>query len=168
MIFLKSLKERSKEIAKNAGASLIDLGDGVLCCEFHAKMNAIGDDILAMLQAGVKRLSTDFDAMVVANQGVHFSAGANLLAASGERAGAGVGRLARRHTQIPERDDGAEACAASRGRRAAGNGAGGRLRSLPARRAHPRNGRSLYRSGGDRRGPDPGGRRLEGDAGSRQ
>ena len=79
VIFLKSLKERTKEIARNAGASLIDLGDGVVCCEFHAKMNAIGDDILAMLKAGVKRLGTDFDAMVVANQGVHFSAGANLM-----------------------------------------------------------------------------------------
>ena len=79
VIFLKSLKERSKEIARNAGASLVDLGDGVVGCEFHAKMNAIGDDILAMLQAGVKRLSSDFEAMVVANQGVHFSAGANLL-----------------------------------------------------------------------------------------
>jgi 3-hydroxyacyl-CoA dehydrogenase len=79
VIFLKSLKERSKEISRNAGASLVDLGDGVVCCEFHAKMNAIGDDILGMLQAGVKRLSTDFEAMVVANQGIHFSAGANLL-----------------------------------------------------------------------------------------
>jgi 3-hydroxyacyl-CoA dehydrogenase len=79
IIVLKSLKERSREIARNAGASLIDLGDGVICCEFHAKMNAIGDDILGMLHNGLKRLSTDFDAMVVANQGVHFSAGANLM-----------------------------------------------------------------------------------------
>jgi 3-hydroxyacyl-CoA dehydrogenase len=79
VIFLKSLKDRSREIARNAGASLIDLGDGVICCEFHAKMNAIGDDILGMLQTGVKRLSMDFEAMVVANQGVHFSAGANLM-----------------------------------------------------------------------------------------
>jgi 3-hydroxyacyl-CoA dehydrogenase len=79
VILLKSLKERSREVARNAGASLIDLGDGVLCCEFHAKMNAIGDDIAAMMEAGVKRLSADFDAMVIANQAVNFSAGANLL-----------------------------------------------------------------------------------------
>jgi 3-hydroxyacyl-CoA dehydrogenase len=79
VIVLKSLKERSREIAKNAGASLVDLGDGVVCCEFHAKMNAIGEDILAMLQAGVKRLATDFEAMVVANQATNFSAGANLM-----------------------------------------------------------------------------------------
>ena len=79
VILLKSLKDRSKEVARNAGASLIDLGDGVLCCEFHAKMNAIGDDITAMIQTGVKRLNPDFDAMVVANQAPNFSVGANLM-----------------------------------------------------------------------------------------
>ena len=79
VIILKSLKERSKEIEKNSGASLVDLGDGVLCCEFHSKMNAIGGDFAAMLHAGLKRLRTDFDAMVIANQATHFSAGANLV-----------------------------------------------------------------------------------------
>jgi 3-hydroxyacyl-CoA dehydrogenase len=78
-IVLKSLKERSKEIEKNSGASLIDLGDGVICCEFHAKMNAIGGDLLSMIHKGLARLRTDFDAMVIANQGVNFSAGANLM-----------------------------------------------------------------------------------------
>jgi 3-hydroxyacyl-CoA dehydrogenase len=79
VIILKSLKERSNEVARNSGASLIDLGDGVLCCEFHSKMNAIGDDITAMMQTGLKRLNTDFDALVVANQATNFSVGANLM-----------------------------------------------------------------------------------------
>src|ERR1700730_9110706 len=79
VIILKSLKERSREVARNSGASLIDLGDGVLCCEFHSKMNAIGDDITAMVQTGLKRLNTDFDALVVANQASNFSVGANLM-----------------------------------------------------------------------------------------
>ena len=39
---------------QNAGASLIDLGDGVLQVEFHSKMNAIGGDTIQMLQAGVQ------------------------------------------------------------------------------------------------------------------
>ena len=78
IIILKSLKERSREVAKNAGGSLIDLGDGVLCVEFHSKMNAMGDDAGAMINAGVKRLSEDFEALVVANQATNFSAGANL------------------------------------------------------------------------------------------
>jgi 3-hydroxyacyl-CoA dehydrogenase len=79
LILLKSLKERSKVVQKNSGASLIDLGDGVVCCEFHSKMNAIGGDIVAMLQAGLKALDTDFDAMVIANQATNFSVGANLM-----------------------------------------------------------------------------------------
>ena len=79
IIILKSLKEAGREIEKNAGASLIDLGDGVVCCEFHAKMNSIGADLIAMMHKGLKRLETDFDAMVIANQAVNFSVGANLM-----------------------------------------------------------------------------------------
>ncbi len=79
VLILKSLKERGREIEKNSGASLIDLGDGVICCEFHAKMNAIGGDLIAMIHKGLGRLRADFDAMVVANQAVNFSAGANLM-----------------------------------------------------------------------------------------
>jgi len=79
VIILKSLKERSREIENNPGASLIDLGDGVVCCEFHGKMNAIGADLILMLHAGLKRLRTDFEAMVIANQATNFSVGANLV-----------------------------------------------------------------------------------------
>jgi 3-hydroxyacyl-CoA dehydrogenase len=79
VIILKSLKDAGKEVDRNSGASLIDLGDGVVCCEFHAKMNAIGADLISMLHKGLKRLETDFDAMVIANQAVNFSVGANLM-----------------------------------------------------------------------------------------
>jgi 3-hydroxyacyl-CoA dehydrogenase len=79
IIFLNSLKDAGKEVERNSGASLIDLGDGVLCCEFHSKMNAIGADLIAMIHKGLKRLETDFDAMVIANQAVNFSVGANLM-----------------------------------------------------------------------------------------
>ncbi len=79
IIILKSLKDRSGVVQKNAGASLIDLGDGVLCCEFHSKMNSIGGDLVAMIHAGINRLSTDFDAMVIGNQATNFSVGANLM-----------------------------------------------------------------------------------------
>jgi 3-hydroxyacyl-CoA dehydrogenase len=85
---LRSLGRESASVApassknvvkKNAGASLIDLGDGVLCVEFHSKMNAIGGDTIQMLQAGVKEASANFAALVVANDAVNFSAGANLM-----------------------------------------------------------------------------------------
>jgi len=76
---LKSAKERSRVVKKNAGASLVDLGDGVLCVEFHSKMNAIGGDTIQMLHAGLKEASANFAALVVGNEGEHFSAGANIM-----------------------------------------------------------------------------------------
>jgi 3-hydroxyacyl-CoA dehydrogenase len=79
VLLIKSLKDAGREVERNSGASLIDLGDGVVCCEFHAKMNAIGADLIAMLHKGLKRLTTDFDAMVIANDAVNFSVGANLM-----------------------------------------------------------------------------------------
>jgi 3-hydroxyacyl-CoA dehydrogenase len=79
IVILKELKERRKVVQSNVGASLIDLGDGVVCCEFHSKMNSIGGDIVSMIHAGLKRLATDFEAMIIANQAVNFSVGANLM-----------------------------------------------------------------------------------------
>jgi 3-hydroxyacyl-CoA dehydrogenase len=79
ILLLKNLKEAGREVERNSGASLIDLGDGVVCCEFHSKMNAIGSDLIAMIHKGIKRLETDFDAMVIANQATNFSVGANLM-----------------------------------------------------------------------------------------
>ncbi|MBI3405081.1 MAG: 3-hydroxyacyl-CoA dehydrogenase/enoyl-CoA hydratase family protein [Acidobacteria bacterium] len=78
IIFLKALKDQAKVVEKNSGASLIDLGDGVVCCEFQTKMNAIGGDIVSMLHKGIARLKTDFEAMVIANQATNFSVGANI------------------------------------------------------------------------------------------
>jgi 3-hydroxyacyl-CoA dehydrogenase len=66
-------------IKRNAGASLIDMGDGVLQIAFHSKMNAIGGDTMQMLHGGVKEASQNFAALVVGNDGPNFSAGANLM-----------------------------------------------------------------------------------------
>src|SRR5579863_2204227 len=76
---LTDVKRARGVVKKNPGASLIDLGDGVLCCEFHSKANAMGDDIMHMVRAGLAELETNFDAMVIGNQGENFSAGANLM-----------------------------------------------------------------------------------------
>jgi 3-hydroxyacyl-CoA dehydrogenase len=76
---LADAKAGKRVVKKNAGASLVDLGDGVLCVEFHSKMNAIGGDTIQMLQAGVKEASTNFAALVVGNDAPNFSAGANLM-----------------------------------------------------------------------------------------
>ncbi|MGH9432242.1 MAG: 3-hydroxyacyl-CoA dehydrogenase/enoyl-CoA hydratase family protein [Terriglobia bacterium] len=79
ILLLPALKDRKKEVRKNAGASLIDLGDGALCLEFHSKMNTIGADTVQMVHAGLRALTEDFDAMVVGNQAPNFCAGANLM-----------------------------------------------------------------------------------------
>jgi 3-hydroxyacyl-CoA dehydrogenase len=79
IILLPSLKEREKKVEGNIGASLIDIGDGVACLEFHTKMNAIGEDITAMIHKSADIVSKDFDGLVIANHGTNFSAGANLV-----------------------------------------------------------------------------------------
>jgi 3-hydroxyacyl-CoA dehydrogenase len=76
---LKSAKERSAVVKKNPGASLVDLGDGVLALEFHSKMNTVGGDTLEMIHAGVREASANFTALVVGNDAPNFSAGANLM-----------------------------------------------------------------------------------------
>ena len=76
---LRNAKDQSRIVKKNAGASLVDIGDGVLAIEFHSKMNAIGGDTLQMLQAGVREAERNFAALVVGNDAPHFSAGANLM-----------------------------------------------------------------------------------------
>ena len=76
---LKSAKERSAVVKKNPGASLVDLGDGVLALEFHSKMNTVGGDTLEMIHAGVREASANFIALVVGNDAPNFSAGANLM-----------------------------------------------------------------------------------------
>ena len=76
---LKSAKERSTIVKKNPGASLVDLGDGVVCLEFHSKMNTVGGDTLDMIHAGVKEAAANFTALVVGNDAPNFSAGANLM-----------------------------------------------------------------------------------------
>jgi 3-hydroxyacyl-CoA dehydrogenase len=79
LLILRSARQRSRVVKTNPGASLVDLGDGVLCVEFHSKMNAIGGDTLAMLHAGVHEAAANFAALVVGSEAEHFSAGANLM-----------------------------------------------------------------------------------------
>jgi 3-hydroxyacyl-CoA dehydrogenase len=76
---LMELKRAGNVVKSNSGASLIDLGDGVLCCEFHSKMNSLGEDQIGMIYSGINELQTNFEAMVIANQGENFSVGANLM-----------------------------------------------------------------------------------------
>jgi 3-hydroxyacyl-CoA dehydrogenase len=84
IILLPSLKEREKVVKSNAGASLIDMGDGVACLEFHSFMNAIGQEIIEMIHESLKIVEKDFVGMVIGNHAERFSVGANLLMLVGE------------------------------------------------------------------------------------
>ena len=75
---LTILRRAGREVERNAGASVLDLGDGVFCLEFHSKMNAIGGDTLAMFHKAVHRAEAEGQGLVIGNQGPNFSAGANL------------------------------------------------------------------------------------------
>jgi 3-hydroxyacyl-CoA dehydrogenase len=79
IILLPSLKDRNKTVLSNPGASLIDLGDGVACLEFHSKMNTIGADTVQMIRDALKEVGEKFDGLVIGNQAENFSAGANLM-----------------------------------------------------------------------------------------
>ena len=79
VILLPSLADREKVVRRNAGATLYDTGDGVLCLEFHTKMNTVDADIVAMMTEGVDLAEKEFAGMVIANHAEHFCAGANLM-----------------------------------------------------------------------------------------
>ncbi len=79
IILLPSLKDRNKMVLSNPGASLIDLGDGIACLEFHSKMNSIGADTVQMIRESLKEVEEKFDGLVIGNQSENFSVGANLM-----------------------------------------------------------------------------------------
>ncbi len=80
LIVLKELKAAGNVVKKNLGASVVDLGDGVACVEFHTKMNALDDDILNMINEALDMAEAgDFDGLVIGNQAEAFSAGANIF-----------------------------------------------------------------------------------------
>ncbi len=79
VISLEAAKASNKVIRDNGSASLIDLGDGVACVEFHTKMNSIDEGIIEMLRYAVEEGQKQFRAVVINNDAADFSAGANVM-----------------------------------------------------------------------------------------
>jgi 3-hydroxyacyl-CoA dehydrogenase len=73
------LLEHCAVVRTNSGASLKDLGDGVLCVEFHSKMNTVAHEQMQMVEEGIEETARNFEALIIANQGETFCAGANLV-----------------------------------------------------------------------------------------
>jgi len=78
VINLKQYKKKHGVIKKNSGASLIDIGDGIALLEFHSQSNAIGLDIIQMINFAVDEVEKNFKGLVIGNQGKNFCVGANL------------------------------------------------------------------------------------------
>lgn len=78
VIDLKRYKKKHGVIKSNSGASLIDLGDGIALLEFHSKSNAIGLDIVQMINFAIDEVEKNYKGLVIGNQGKNFSVGANL------------------------------------------------------------------------------------------
>ena len=78
---VEAAKKSNGVVKKNSGASLVDLGDGVACIEFHSKMNALGADIISLITQALKPGGPGeaFDAFVITNEAANFSVGANLM-----------------------------------------------------------------------------------------
>jgi 3-hydroxyacyl-CoA dehydrogenase len=80
IILLPGLKERKKIVKENVAASLVDIGDGIVCLEFHTKMNSISADMIQMISESCDIVNKDFTGMVVANHDQRmFSAGADIF-----------------------------------------------------------------------------------------
>jgi 3-hydroxyacyl-CoA dehydrogenase len=78
VIMLEDIKRRSEPLLKNGSAALWDIGDGVVCFEFTSKMNSLDADTMALFMKAIAQVKKGYKAMVVYNEGSHFSAGANL------------------------------------------------------------------------------------------
>ena len=78
---VEAVKKSHGVVKKNAGASLIDLGNGVGCIEFHTKMNALGGDIVQMVTQSLKTggIGDQFESFVITGDSANFSVGANLM-----------------------------------------------------------------------------------------
>jgi len=77
LVILENIRETHK-VWGNAGASIFDIGDGVLCLEFHTKMNAIGQEVIEGIETAISMAEKDYKGLVIGNEGENFSAGANL------------------------------------------------------------------------------------------
>jgi 3-hydroxyacyl-CoA dehydrogenase len=75
---LTTARAAGRVVKRNAGASLVDLGDGIVCIEFHSKVNTLGGDAMEMILAGVDEAAKNFAGIVIGTEADLFSAGANL------------------------------------------------------------------------------------------
>ncbi len=163
-------KKSNGVVKKNSGASLVDLGDGVGCIEFHSKMNSLGGDIVSLITQTLRPggLGDGFEAFVITNDADNFSVGANvmlLLMSVQEEEWDEVDLAIRQFQGMTQ--------AIKFSPKAGGGGAiwtdtGRRDRDFTARGRTPAACRTLHGTGGSRRRAAAGRRRLQGDVAARR
>jgi 3-hydroxyacyl-CoA dehydrogenase len=78
VLLLSDIKLHNPAVLSNPSASLWDMGDGIACLEFHSKMNTLDRDTMTVIRQSIDKVSSEFSALVIYNEGENFSAGANL------------------------------------------------------------------------------------------
>lgn len=78
VLLLSDIKLQKPALLENASASLWDIGDGIVCLEFHSKMNTQDADSMSLIQQSIAKISAEYKGLVIYNEGEHFSAGADL------------------------------------------------------------------------------------------
>ena len=97
VISLERLREEGKEIARNHSASLLDLGDGVLCLEFHSRGNSIDEAVVEMGYMALEALERDdVVGLVIGNEGRNFCVGANLFEVAQRAEQGAIGEIGER------------------------------------------------------------------------
>ncbi len=77
-IILDTVRHSKKPLYQNAGATIHDIGDGIINIEFHSKMNSLGQEVLDAINKGIDMAEKDYRGVVISNDGPNFSAGANI------------------------------------------------------------------------------------------
>ena len=77
-IILDNIRQNGAVVWQNVGSTIFNLGDGVLNLEFHTKLNTMGSEVIEGLHKAIDLAESDFEGLVIGNQGAQFSAGANL------------------------------------------------------------------------------------------
>ncbi len=129
IILVDNLKAAGKEVARNDSASILDMGDGVALLSFHSKMNAVDEAMGQMSATALERLNSDFDALVIGNDGQNFSVGANIFLVGVYAAQGHVGKTARNGARFARSDFCAAPCSEASGNGRTPNGSWRRRRN---------------------------------------
>ncbi len=79
LVLLPSPDEKRKKVVRaNAGARLVDIGEGVACLEFLSANNVIDGDVIQIMHDSIAEVEENFEGLVIGNRGANFCVGADV------------------------------------------------------------------------------------------